>query len=160
MRYGERNGREYFFVSEEKFKSLVRQNFFAEHFMVHGSNYGTPRLPLDKAVKLGKVILLDVDVQGAFKLRREYPNAVTIFILPPSVAELRHRLRQRGTETKEQLAVRFENAKREMKLYSKFDYVVINHELEIAVRDVLSIINSHNCRIDKVDKELIRNVTR
>ncbi|MFZ5980403.1 MAG: guanylate kinase [Candidatus Zixiibacteriota bacterium] len=153
-RIGERNGREYHFVTDDKFGDLVKIDFFAEHFKVHLYQYGTPRGPLDRIRQKGGVIILDVDVQGAFKLRKEYPDAITIFISPPSIAELKRRLRRRGTETAEQLKVRFENAKKEMKLFDKFDYVVINKELNVAIKQVLSIINAHECRTDNINKKL------
>ena len=159
MRVGERNGREYFFVDEDKFEQLARRGFFAEHFHVHAHRYGTPRKPLENVARSEQVMILDVDVQGAFKLRREFPDAITIFILPPSVAELKRRLRYRGTETAEQLAIRFENARREMKLYGKFDYVVVNRELDLAVQQVLAIVRAHHCRVDRIDKEQMQTIT-
>ncbi|MBN1212439.1 MAG: guanylate kinase [candidate division Zixibacteria bacterium] len=155
-RIGERNGREYYFVGEEKFMELARRDFFAEHFKVHLYRYGTPRAPLERIREKGGVVILDVDVQGAFRLRKEYPDAITIFVLPPSVTELRRRLKKRGTETREQLLVRFENAKKEIALFEKFDYVVINKELNVAVKEVLSIIRAHNCRIDYINKKQIK----
>ncbi len=158
-RVGERNGREYHFVTEDRFAQLERSGFFAEHFEVHTHRYGTPRKPLERVIQNGGVMILDVDVQGAFKLRQEYPDAITIFILPPSVRELRHRLRQRGTETLEQLAIRYENAKREMKLYRRFEYVVVNQTLDLAVQQVLAVIRAHQCRTDKVDTEQMQTIT-
>ena len=155
-RTGEQNGREYYFVDEQEFTKLTRRNFFAEHFKVHLYHYGTPRAPLENIRKQGGVIILDVDVQGAFRLCREYPEAVTIFILPPSITELRRRLKKRGTETREQLMVRFENAKKEISLFEKFDYVVINKELNVAVKEVLSIIRAHHCRIECINKKQLR----
>ena len=152
-RIGERNGREYYFVDEEKFMELARRDFFAENFKVHLYRYGTPREPLERVRQKGGVVILDVDVQGAFRLRKEYPDAITIFILPPSITELRKRLKKRGTETKQQLMVRFENAKKEMSLFEKFDYVVINKELNVAVKEVLAIIKAHHCRIDYINKK-------
>ena len=104
-------------------------------------------------------MVLDVDVQGAFKLRKVYPQAITIFVLPPSVAALRRRLKRRGTESKEQLKVRFQNARREMKLFRKFEYIVINDDLNTAVRQVLSIIDSHPCRTENLKKEQIATIT-
>lgn len=154
-RPGERNGREYFFVSDRKFMEMTRKGSFAESFRVHLYRYGTPSAPLDKVVKSGGVMLLDIDVQGARMLQKKFPNAITIFILPPSVKALRQRLRQRGTETKEQLRVRFENSREEMKLYKKFDYVVINRELKAATEEVVAIINSAHCRTDKINAEQI-----
>ncbi|MEW6049950.1 MAG: guanylate kinase [Candidatus Zixiibacteriota bacterium] len=157
-RIGERNGREYVFVTEPQFDRKARAGFFAEHFRVHLYKYGTPRQPLEQIRRRGGVMLLDVDVNGAFRLRREFPDAITVFILPPSIAELKRRLRQRGTETAEQLRVRFENARKEMRLYHKFDYVVVNQELDVAVQDVLSIVRSHHCRVQSLSAEQIRNI--
>lgn len=158
-RPGERDGREYYFVSEEEFQKLVKKDFFAEHFPVHLYHYGTPRKPLDNVLHKGGVMILDVDVQGAFRLKKEYPDAITIFILPPSISELRHRLKRRGTETREQLRVRFENAKREMRLYNKFEYAVVNQDLDLATRQVLCIIEAHFCRTERLKGEQIKKIT-
>lgn len=158
MRKGERNGREYVFVTEQEFDRLVQQDFFAEHFQVHLYKYGTPRKPIEKLRKSGGVMLFDVDVQGARRLHQEYPDAVTIFVLPPSISALRGRLRRRGTETPLQLKLRFENAKKEMqavlcdRTYA-FDYVVINDVLSDAVSDVLAIIRAHRCRFEQIPVE-------
>lgn len=142
MRTGEKDGREYNFISQSEFEKKIADDHYAEHFQVHLYSYGTPRTPLEAVLQNGGVMLLDVDVQGAKKLKSEYPEAITIFILPPSEEELQSRLRQRGTETEDQLAVRFENAKEEMKLHTKFDYKVVNKELITAVNDVLTIIEA------------------
>ena len=150
-RQGERDGREYRFVTAAEFDKLARKNFFAEECRVHLYRYGTPRKPLQQVATKGGVVLLDIDVQGAFKLRKLLPHAITIFILPPSITALRNRLRRRGTETKEQLKVRFDNAQKEMKLFRKFDYVVINQELNVATNEVLAIIASHHCRTDRLN---------
>lgn len=137
---------------------MAKLGYFAEHFQVHQYNYGTPRGPLEKVRQKGGVIILDVDIQGAFKLKKEYADAIMIFVLPPSVPELKKRLRQRGTETDEQRRIRFERALQEMRAFNKFDYVVVNQELEVAARQVLSIIEAHPCRIDSVNVEQIRSI--
>ncbi len=158
-RPGEKDGREYFFTDEEKFETLKNDNYFAEYFKVHLYHYGTPRKPLEDVLNNGGVVLLDVDVQGAKQLKKEFDEAITIFILPPSVDELHKRLTARGTETEEQLEVRRNNATEEMKLlWNNFDYVVVNNKLEEAVEQVYSIINAHNCRIDKINMELINSI--
>jgi len=157
-RPGEVDGREYFFVDENKFEALKNDNFFAEHFKVHLYNYGTPRGPLEDVLNNGGVVLLDVDVQGAKHLKKEFDEALTIFILPPSVEELHKRLSARGTETAEQLKVRRENATEEMKLWQNFDYVVVNNGLGEAVEQVYSIIKSHKCLVDKIDVEQINRI--
>jgi guanylate kinase len=160
-RRGERHGREYLFVSEHGFDFLARQGFFAEQFKVHLYRYGTPRRPIETVRRRGGVMLFDVDVQGAGKLKAEYPDAISIFILPPSQAELRKRLKRRGTETAEQLELRLHNALHEMRSFHKhgFDYVVINKELDLAVRQVLEIVGAHSCRIDQTDPEQLRRIT-
>jgi len=132
MRAGEKNGREYWFVEEKEFSRLRRANFFAESAKVHLHHYGTPCKPLKKAIKTGQVILLDVDVQGAASIKGKYPEAISLFILPPSETELKKRLRRRGTETAAQLRVRLHNAIREMGRYNEFDYVIINKDVNKA----------------------------
>jgi len=159
-RKGERNGREYHFVTQDKFATLASQGMFAEHFHVHLYDYGTPRGPIEQLRQKGGVMLFDVDVQGAARLHGEYPDALTIFILPPSTAELRRRLRRRGTETKEQLKLRYENARKEMRAVMQdrtypFEYVVINDDLNEAVADVLAVIRSGLLRYGRLPMEQI-----
>ncbi|MFQ5499092.1 MAG: guanylate kinase [Candidatus Zixiibacteriota bacterium] len=157
-RKGERNGNQYFFVDDQDFMARIRAKEFAEHFKVHLYRYGTPRSPIDKVLKQGGVMVLDVDVQGAFRLKKLFPQAITLFILPPSVTALKRRLKQRGTETRQQLQVRFDNARKEMKLYRKFEYAVVNEDLRTAVNQVLSIVEGHSCRTENLDAEHIRKI--
>jgi guanylate kinase len=131
---------------------------FAEHCQVHLFRYGTPRQPLEDVIKNNGVMLLDVDVQGAEKLKKEYPEAITVFVLPPSIEALRQRLTARGTETQEQLKVRFENATDEMKLWGNFEYVVINDDLDKAINEVQSIVTADGCRTDRFNSEQIKNI--
>lgn len=142
-RADEQNGREYHFVGDQQFEEMVEKGLLAEHFRVHLYKYGTPRQPLEKVLAEGGVMLLDVDVQGAKRLKKEYPQAITIFIKPPSLAALKQRLTKRGTETEEQLIVRTENAVKEMEEHERhFTHVVINEDLDRAVQDVLKVILS------------------
>lgn len=142
IRDDETDGIEYFFVDEKKFVELEKEKFFAESALVHLSHYGTPSAPIDAAVKNGDVILLDVDVQGAASIKSLYPEALSIFILPPSEKELGKRLKKRGTETEEQLAVRLENAIAEMGRQSEFDYIIINKDINVAVSAADHMIKS------------------
>ena len=160
-RRGERNGREYVFVTDRQFDVPVAKGFFAEYFKVHLYKYGTPRKPIEQVRCRGGVMLLDVDVQGASRLKKEFSDAISIFVLPPSQAVLRKRLRRRGTETREQLKVRLDNALREMQTFGsyKFDYVVVNKELGKAIKQVLCIVEAHQCRFDRCDPEQIRKIT-
>lgn len=159
-RTGELNGREYYFVTDREFDALTARGFFAEHFQVHKFKYGTPRGPLDEIRQDGGVMVLDVDVNGAKALKQEFPDAITIFILPPSIEALRERLNSRGTETSEQLEVRFDNAIREMNSFRDFgfDYVVVNRDLSIAVEEVESVIIAHHCRIEHFPPEQLKEI--
>ena len=157
----ERNGREYFFVDRKKFDNLIKKNEFAEWCKVLDNLYGTPRKPLEKTLYNGGVMLLDVDVQGARKLKKEYPLAATIFILPPSKAELRRRLKLRGTEDDKQFKLRQERALVEMKIarrFKYFEYTVINKDLDTAVDEVEMIIKSLHCRKSNLDLEQINRI--
>jgi len=159
-RRGERHGREYYFVDNEEFAALVKDDFFAEYFKVHLYHYGTPRQPLEQVLNRGGVMLLDVDVQGAKRLKKLYPQAVTVFILPPSERALRQRLKRRGTETQTQLEVRFENAKKEMRLFRDFEYAVVNDVLGEAVRKVRTIIEAHSSRTEyMIAEHLIKSMS-
>ncbi len=145
------NGREYHFVDKAKFMELRQRGFFAESARVHRYYYGTPRKPLEETVKKGGVILLDVDVKGAFGIKKKYPQAISIFLLPPDVEELKKRqalsvlekrLKRRGTETKAQRAVRLKNAIAEMGRFNRFDYIIINESINIAVSAADHMIKS------------------
>jgi guanylate kinase len=157
-RTNEKNGREYWFVDYGEFMTRRNRDEFAESCQVHRFYYGTPRQPLDTVLAKGGVILLDVDVKGAFKLKREYPDAATIFILPPGRGELMRRLKLRGTEDDKHLKIRQKRALNEIKLFKKFEYIVINKDLDTAVNEVELIIKSLHCRLINLDLEQIRRI--
>ncbi len=145
------DGREYHFVDKTEFMKLRRRGFFAESARVHRYYYGTPRKPLEETAKKGGVILLDVDVKGAFSIKKKYPQALSIFLLPPDVEELKKRqalsvlekrLKRRGTETKAQRAVRLKNAIAEMDRFNRFDYIIINENINVAVSAADHMIKS------------------
>ena len=115
QRKGEVNGQDYRFIRAEQFEAMKSNGEFAEWASVHGNSYGTPRKPLDHSVQSGRDILLDIDVQGARQIKQAYPNAVSIFLLPPSLRELRRRLAARGTDGKEIIRRRLANAQDEIK---------------------------------------------
>lgn len=142
IRPGEKNGREYWFVDRYEFMRCRHDGFFAESARVHLHYYGTPKTQLEKIVRAGGVIILDVDVKGAFSIKRAYPEALLLFIVPPSESALRRRLKRRGTETKEQLQVRLHNAIAEMKKFHRFDYVIVNENLQKAVSAADHMIKS------------------
>lgn len=132
-RKSETDGVEYFFVDRDKFLKLKREDFFAETARVHLYYYGTPKKQIDRAIKQGRVIILDVDVKGAASIKKNYPEALSLFILPPSDKELKKRLKRRGTETETQLKIRLKNAIDEQKKFNRFDYVIVNKNINEAV---------------------------
>ncbi len=157
-RRNERNGREYWFVDYPEFVRRRKRHEFAESCQVHRFYYGTPRKPLDEVLHNGGVIFLDVDVKGAFALKNKYKMAATIFILPPDKAELKRRLKKRGTEDDSQFRIRQSRALSEMKLFKEFEYVVINKDLITAVKEVKTIVDSLHCRRDNLNLEHINRI--
>ena len=149
-RLGEVAGRDYYFVGEKKFAALRSRGGFAEWAGVHGYFYGTPRAPLERRVARGRDVLLDIDVQGARKIKLQYPEAVSIFVLPPSRRELEQRLARRGTDRKETIRKRLENARREMREIMRYDYVVENRDLRRAVEDAKAIVNAERLRVARL----------
>lgn len=140
------DGRDYHFIDADAFERMAGSGEFVEWALVHGNRYGTSHAELRAALCEGRMILLDVDYQGAAQIRAQYPNATAVFILPPSLAVLRERLRQRGTETPESLELRFRNALREIEAYPQFDYLVVNDELERAVEALCGIVLAERAR--------------
>jgi len=154
-RRGEISGRDYRFISERQFAALKRRGEFAEWARVHDYFYGTPKKPLDRAVKAGQDIFLDIDVQGARKIKQAYPEAVAIFVLPPSMTELKRRLSTRGTDDKAIIERRLANARGEMSEIIKYDYYVVNRELGAAIRSLSAIVEAERARTARVRRWLI-----
>jgi len=139
------NGRDYHFVDRKTFEDMAREGKFVEWASVHGELYGTERSQIERSAAEGKVLLLDVDVQGALSIMSEFPDAVTIFIEPPSMEELEKRLRRRGTESDESLGLRLRAAKRELEYRNRFQYIIVNDRLEESIRRVEEIIRRSQC---------------
>lgn len=142
----ERDGIDYHFVSDRKFESMARDRKFAEWAYVFQYRYGTPFSEIDRAVNKGEVLLCDVDVQGGMSLKRNFKDAVSIFIIPPSLSELRRRLYKRRTDSPEQMKLRLNTAVKEIGCWSKYDYVVVNDVLKEAIREVDTIITAERIR--------------
>jgi guanylate kinase len=140
IRDGETDGKDYFFVAPAEFENLVEQGEFLEYANVHGNFYGTSLSQIERETAAGRDIILEIDVQGADSVHRLVPQAVRIFILPPSYSVVRERLILRRTESDAELAVRLQNAKTEVSRYKEFDYIVINDEVTKATGDLQSII--------------------
>ncbi len=147
MRGGEENGKEYFFVSEEEFRRMIEENRFLEWAQVYGNYYGTSRDFVERELAGGTDVLLDIDVQGALKVRKLMPDAVMIFVLPPSFQELEKRLRGRGLDDDDVIERRLQIARDEINSYRRYDYVIINRVLEDSVEELKSIINAMRCRV-------------
>jgi guanylate kinase len=145
-RPAEREGVDYFFLATDQFKARVAADEFAEHALVHGNMYGTLRSEIDRLMALGRHPIMTIDVQGAVQFVRAFPQAVLIFLLPPSANELLTRLRARGSEDHETLKTRVDSALMELGTVEQFEYVVVNDALEHAVSQVSSIIDAEALR--------------
>jgi len=149
-RAGEANGKDYYFLTEQEFIARRAKGDFAESAQVHGLWYGTLRSEVEKVLGSGKHVILDIDVQGAAQFRRAFPQAVLVFVLPPSGESLLERLRERGTENAAQLTRRLQSAIAELKAVPEYQYVVINDELERAVQRVAGIIDAETMRRERL----------
>lgn len=141
-REGENNGVDYYFTTTEDFETKIKENEFLEYVKYGVNYYGTPKKPIEEMVDSGKNVILKIEVEGAGNVRKLYPEAISIFIMPPSFSELSRRLRNRGTETEEDITRRLKIAENEMQKASEYDYVVINDDLTTCVEDVLAIIRA------------------
>jgi guanylate kinase len=159
-REGEIYGRDYYFVESTKFATMKAKGEFAEWAKVHDFLYGTPRRPLDQCIRLGCDILLDIDVQGANNIKRKYPQAVSIFLLPPSWRELQRRLARRGTDGKETIRRRLDNAGDEIREIIKYDYFVVNREVKESLELLKSIVKTERVRTSRVKKWRIEPLRR
>lgn len=144
IRENEIDGKDYYFISQSDFDKMVENNEVLE-FAQYGKNfYGTPKAPIDKWLDEGKIIILKIEVQGAKQIKELYPDAVGIFIMPPSMDELEKRLRLRGTESEDDIKRRLDIAKNEMEKSVDYDYLVINDEVDLASENVLDIVKKLN----------------
>jgi len=140
-RPNEVDGKDYYFLTEEKFKELIDNGGFVEYEQIFGNFYGTLKSEVEKSLEKGEIVVFDIDVKGALSIKRLYPDkSLLIFISPPSLEILKQRLINRKTETPEQLQQRFERIEMEMKLKDNFDYVVVNDDLEKAKREIEEIV--------------------
>ena len=149
-RPGEIDGIHYFFKSQEDFRRMIDEGAFLEYMHVFDTDYyGTPRSFVEEELAAGRNVILEIDVQGGMQVKAAYPDAVLIFIAPPSMSELKTRLIGRGTETPEAIEKRFATAFAEVERASCYDYVVINDVLDVAVRRVENIISAERCRCSR-----------
>ena len=149
-RAGETAGKSYNFIAESEFHDLIKRDAFVEWARVHGNYYGTTKKEIDRICHAGKIPIFDVDVQGARTLKGKLDNAVYLFIVPPSREVLESRLRNRKTDSEEQIQIRMRNAIRELKEYDLYDYIIVNDDLDVALNQLRSIVTAELCRKEKV----------
>jgi guanylate kinase len=157
-RQGEVNGVEYFFVTHEEFHRKVEHDELLEHAEVYGNFYGTPRAYVDEMTDAGNDIILDIDMVGARSVREQYPGAVSVFVIPPSMATLSDRISSRGTESAEAVSRRLAEAPRWVQEGLHYDYVIVNDDLKRAVTQLQGIIQSEKCRTVRQGGALIRRL--
>ncbi|MCK4426053.1 MAG: guanylate kinase [Deltaproteobacteria bacterium] len=149
-REGEFDGIDYHFVTQERFEEMVSADSFLEWARVYDNFYGTSKSEVLSRLEMGEDVLLDIDVQGARQVRRLFPEAILIFLLPPSWSVLKARLRDRGSEDSSRLKLRMANAKSELEAMHEYDFVVINDDLSKATEDLKSIVIAHRCRTPRI----------
>lgn len=145
-RPGEVNGENYFFVSIEEFEEMVKNDGLLEYAFVHTNYYGTPKDFVFDEIEKGEIVLLEIDVQGALQIKKRYKEAVFIFLLPPTMDELKQRLIMRDTETEEEINTRFSNAFKELDFVGEYDFFVVNNTVDQAVNDIEHIIAAEKLR--------------
>ena len=156
-RPGEEEGKEYFFVSREEFVSQIKNDGLIEYASYCEHYYGTPRKYVEAELESGRDVILEIEIQGALKVREKYPTALLLFVMPPNAAELRKRLEKRGTESPDIIRMRLERALEEAKGIEKYDFIVINDKLEECVRNMHSLIQAAHETPER-NEELIDNM--
>lgn len=153
-RTGEQHGIDYYFLTVEEFENKIKNNEFVEYAQVHDALYGTLYSEMYRHLNSGKDLILELDVQGMRSIKTKFPQAITIFMLPPSLKEMETRLKNRGTETEEKIQKRLQRALEEMKLRHEFDYTIINIEIEQSVKDLEAIIRAEHLKTQRMKVNL------
>lgn len=148
-REGEIDGKSYYFTTKEAFQQAIEDGGFLEWAEVYGNYYGTPKAKVEEKLASGIDVLLEIDIQGALNVKEAYPNGIFIFILPPSMAELRKRITGRGTDSEESINLRLSQTLKEVSYIDKYDYCVVNGELDEAVARVKAIVVAEHSRVSK-----------
>lgn len=154
-RPGEIDGKSYYFTTREDFLTEIEKGGFLEYAEVYGNYYGTPKEKVIEKLSSGVDVVLEIDIQGALKVKEAYPNGIFIFILPPSMAELRKRITGRGSETEESINLRLSQTLKEVSYIDKYDYCVVNGDLEEAVSRVKAIVMAEHSRVSQSIYKLI-----
>lgn len=158
-RPNEVDGENYYFVSRDEFEEMIENDELLEYAKVHDNYYATPKDFVFEEIEKGEIVLLEIDVQGALQVKKRYKNAIFIFLLPPNMGELRGRIEKRGTEEKDVIDLRFNNAFKELDFVGEYDYFVVNDTVEQAVADIKNIIAAERLRVKRY-KDIKKNVTK
>lgn len=150
-RPGEIDGVHYFFIDEDEFRSMIEDGELLEWAEVHGNFYGTSKKHIEGMINEGIDVLLDIDVQGARQVKDDFPDSVLIFVLPPSIEELKKRLVGRMSDPEEAVAIRLKKAAEEIREYKNYDYVILNDVFEIALKELEAIVIAERVKTDKID---------
>ncbi|QXE03047.1 guanylate kinase [Terribacillus aidingensis] len=153
MRPGEQDGVDYFYKSKEEFERLITQNKLLEYASYVDNYYGTPRDYVEETLEAGHDVFLEIEVQGALQVKENFPQGVFIFLIPPSLEELKNRIVGRGTETPDLVKNRLNAARDEIEMMDAYDYVVVNDQLDHAVSKIQSIVQGEHCKRERVAKE-------
>lgn len=154
-RVGEIEGKSYFFKTKEEFEAMVDRGEFLEHAMIYDNYYGTPKKAIFDELDMGRDVILEIEMQGAMQIKEVYPQAVFIFVLPPSLQELRNRIVGRGTETEEQIEKRFNSAYDEIKLLGDYDYFIFNNIVEKSAEEILNILGVEKNKVSRYKKDIL-----
>lgn len=157
IRGQEVQGKEYYFITKEEFEEKILNNEFLEYAEYSGNYYGTPREKINEQLQSGKDVILEIEIQGALKVKELVPEALFIFIMPPTMKELKKRLENRKTETEEKILKRFKRAYQEINEVTKYNYVVVNDEIENAVNKVNAILLAERCRVDLIEEVYVNS---
>ena len=158
IRKGEVDGIDYKFISHEEFERKIKNGDFLEYAKVrYGEYFGTPKENIENLLGAGKDVILEIDVQGAKQIKEKLPETILIFIMAPSMEEVKRRIKARGAETAEQIVDRFQTAYREINEVNKYNYVVVNDNLEEAIQKVEAILISEKCRVDRIEEIYVEN---
>lgn len=154
-RVGEVEGKSYFFKTKEDFEDMVDKGEFLEHAMIYDNYYGTPKKAIFDELDMGRDVILEIEMQGAMQIKEVYPQAVFIFVLPPSLQELKNRIIGRGTETEEQIEKRFNSAYDEIKLLGDYDYFIFNNIVEKSSEEILNILEVEKNKVSRYKKDIL-----
>ncbi|UOQ47926.1 guanylate kinase [Gracilibacillus caseinilyticus] len=153
MREGEQEGVDYFYRTREQFEQMIEERRMLEYAEYVGNYYGTPKEYVEETIERGHDVFLEIEVQGALQVKENFPQGVFIFLIPPSLEELKNRIMDRGTETEDLIINRLKEARNEIEMMDKYDYVVVNDNVAEAVNKVQAIVKSEHCKRERVAKQ-------